>query len=160
VNDAMEFDLPFTFTPYDRVAILSYMHRWMDAHGEGGTGQFFAAPPEVILRECPGEAAHVGALPAVVATVWLKPYDLGVSQRVEILLPTDTETGEFIARVRMLRLSGTTASWERTLKPFLGVLRKQFLNWRAATERERSEMYDESKSLIQRARVEGEPHVG
>jgi hypothetical protein len=160
INDTLEFDLPFTFTPYDRVAILSYMHRWMDAHGEGGVGQFFAAPPEVILRECPGEAAHVGALPAVVATVWLKPYDLGVSQRVEILLPTDTETGEFIARVRMLRLSGTTASWERTIKPFMSLLRKQFLNWRAATERERSEMYAEAKTLIQNARVEGESHGG
>jgi hypothetical protein len=102
----------------------------------------------------------VGALPAVVTTVWLKPYDLGVSQRVEILLPTDTETGEFIARVRMLRLSGTTASWERTIKPFMGLLRKQFLNWRAATERERSELYAESKTLIQNARVEGETHGG
>jgi hypothetical protein len=160
MNDAIEFDLPFTFTPYDRVAVLSYMHRWMDAHGEGGGGQFFAASPEVILRECPGEAAHVGALPAIVTTVWLKPYDLGVSQRVEILLPTDTETGEFIARVRMLRLSGTTASWERTIKPFMGLLRKQFLNWRAATERERSELYAESKTLIQNARVEGETHGG
>jgi hypothetical protein len=160
VNDALEFDLPFTFTPYDRVAVLCYMHRWLDAHGEGGSGQFFASPSEIILRECPGEAAHVGALPAVVTTVWLKPYDLGVSQRVEILLPTDMETGEFIARVRMLRLSGTTASWERTIKPFMSLLRKQFLNWRAATEQERSEMYAESKTLIQNARVEGESHGG
>jgi hypothetical protein len=161
VNDAMEFDLPFTFTPYDRVAVVSYMHRWLDAHGEGGSGQFFASKPEVVLRDCPDDAAHVGAIPAVVATVWLKPYDLGVSHRVEVLLPTDTETGEFIARVRMVRLSGTTASWERTIKPFMGLLRKQFLNWRAATEQERSEMYAESKTLIQNASVEeGEPHGG
>ncbi len=160
VDDTLSFDLPFTFTPYDRVAILSYMFRWLDAHGEGGSGQFYAAPPEVILREAAGEADAVGALPAVVTTVWLKPYDLGVSQRVEILLPTDTETKEFIARVRLIRLSGTTASWERTLKPFMGVLRKQFLNWRAASAKERSEMYEESKVMILNARVEGETHVG
>ncbi|MBM4164543.1 MAG: FtsX-like permease family protein [Lentisphaerae bacterium] len=160
VNDALEFDLPFTFTPYDRVAVLSYMHRWLDAHGEGGAGQFFSSKPEVVLRPCSGDAAKVGAIPAVVATVWLKPYDLGVSQRVEVLLPTDAETQEFIARVRMVRLSGTTASWERTIKPFMSLLRKQFLNWRAATEQERSEMYAEAKTLIQNARAEGESHGG
>ncbi len=160
VNDELLFDLPFTFTPYDRVAILSYMSRWFDAHGEGGSGQFFAAPPQVILRGDAAEAGAAGVVPVVATTVWLKPYDLGVSQRVEILLPTDAETREFIARVRLVRLSGTTSAWERTLKPFMGVLRKQFLNWRAASSAERSEMYEESKAMIQNARVEGESHVG
>ncbi|OQA46230.1 MAG: ABC transporter permease YtrF precursor [Chloroflexi bacterium ADurb.Bin325] len=161
VNDELLFDLPFTFTPYDRVAILSYMSRWFDAHGEGGSGQFFAAPPEVILRADAAEAGAAGAVvPVVATTVWLKPYDLGVSQRVEILLPTDAETAEFIARVRLVRLSGTTSAWERTLKPFMGVLRKQFLNWRAASPAERSEMYGESKAMIQDAPMEGDAHVG
>lgn len=160
VDDQILFDLPFTFTPYDRIAILSYMSRWFDAHGEGGSGQFFAAPPEVVIREDSTEPNGIGAKPVVATTVWLKPYDLGVSQRVEILLPTDPETKEFIARVRLVRLSGTTSAWERTLKPFMGVLRKQFLNWRAASAPERTEMYDASKTMIQNARLEGETHVG
>lgn len=156
VNDEVGFDLPFTFTPYDRVAVLSYMSRWIDAHGEGGSGQFYASPPEVVLRPDDTETCAVGAVPLVASTVWLKPYDLGVSQRLEILLPLDSETKEFIARVRLVRLSGTTASWERTLQPFMGVLRKQFLNWRAASVEERSEMYEDSKNMIKTARVEGE----
>jgi hypothetical protein len=47
------------------------------------------------------------------------------------------------------------ASWERTVKPFLTSLRKQFLNWRATTEQDRSEMFVEAKRILkERASVE------
>jgi hypothetical protein len=84
----------------------------------------------------------------VASTVWLKPYDLGVSQRMEISLPTDPETGEYIAQIQLTRLSGHVAGWNRTLRPFLGVLRKQFLNWRATTDADRREMYVEASQLL------------
>ena len=77
-----------------------------------------------------------------------------MSQRLEIWLPTDPETGEYIANVHLVRLSGTSAAWDRTVKPFLGVLRKQFLNWRAASVTERSEMCVEARELLKRAQVE------
>jgi hypothetical protein len=34
------------------------------------------------------------------------------------------------------------------LSPFLGVLRKQFLNWRATTDAERREMYTEANRIL------------
>ena len=154
VNDQMTFNLPFTFTPHDRVAVISYFRRWLDANGEGSSGPFFCSPPEVRVRQDAREAQGGGLIPGVAATIWLKPYDLGVSQRLEIWLPTDPETGEYIANVHLVRLSGTSAAWDRTVKPFLGVLRKQFLNWRAASMTERSEMCVEARELLKRAQVE------
>ncbi len=147
-GDTLSFHLPFTFTPHDRVAVLSYFHRWLDANGEGSSGPFFCSPPQVQLQEQPSETASGGLLPGIAATVWLKPYDLGVSQRLEIFLPTDAETHEYIAEVRLTRLSGTSAAWQRTVKPFLGVLRKQFLNWRAASSADREEMFAEADRLL------------
>ncbi|MEI6084618.1 MAG: FtsX-like permease family protein [Verrucomicrobiota bacterium] len=149
-TDDMVFSLPFTFTAHDRVAVVSYFAQWLDANGAGSSGPFYCAPPQVELQT---EAQ--GVVPAIRSTVWLKPYDLGVSQQMEISLPTDPETGEFIARVRLQRLSGNVAAWQRTLKPFLGVVRKQFLNWRVTTTGQREELFVEAKQMLQEANRHG-----
>ena len=67
---------------------------------------------------------------------------------MEIALPTDPETGEYVARITLTRLSGNTSGWNRTLIPFMGVLRKQFLNWRATTDAERREMFTEANRIL------------
>jgi len=145
-GDVMQFNLPFTFTAHDRVAVISYFYRWLDANGEGSSGSFFCAPPTLQLDDLARDVQ--GIVPGIAATVWLKPYDLGVSQRVTISLPTDPETGEFIASIRIERLSGTISAWNRAVMPFLSALRKQFLNWRAVSDTERAEMFTESKTLL------------
>jgi hypothetical protein len=148
-GDVMTFTLPFTFTAHDRVAVVSYFRRWLDANGAGSSGPFFCSPPETIVRRQPNPRDGTAELVfGVASTVWLKPYDLGVSQRMEISLPTDPETGEYAARITLTRLSGHVAGWNRTLHPFLGVLRKQFLNWRATTDRERQEMFTEAQAIL------------
>lgn len=152
-GDVIEAHLPFTFTARDRVAVIAYFWRWLEANGAGSSGLFFCSPPQVTLLG--GEEIT----PVLYSTVWLKPYDLGVSQRVEITLPTDPQTGEHIAHVRITRLSGHTAAWQRTLRPFVGSLRKQFLNWRATTPEERAEMFVEAASILKSA-IRGEATHG
>jgi hypothetical protein len=148
-GDSMIFNLPFTFTAHDRVAVISYFNRWLDANGAGSSGPFFCSPPEAILSVRKKAGTETDELvPAVGSTVWLKPYDLGVSQRMEISLPTDPETGEYVARITLTRLSGNTSGWNRTLIPFMGILRKQFLNWRATTDDERREMFTEATTIL------------
>jgi hypothetical protein len=147
-GDVMQFNLPFTFTAHDRIAVVSYFHRWLDSNGEGSSGPFYCSMPEPAVRDGVDASGQPEAVPSLTTTIWLKPYDLGVSQRVEILLPTDPETHEFIARVIITRLSGHVSTWERTVKPFLGTLRKQFLNWRVTTESDRTELFAEAKRLL------------
>ena len=149
-GDVMTLNLPFTFTAHDRVAVVSYFWRWLDANGAGSSGPFFCAPPEAAARAEETQPADDRLVPVVSSRVWLKPYDLGVSHRMDISLPTDPETGEYIAHISLTRLSGHAAAWRRTVKPFLGVLRKQFLNWRATSDAERTEMFAAAKKLIQR----------
>ena len=152
-GDEMTFNLPFTFTAHDRVAVISYFQRWLDSNGAGSSGPFFCSPPAAQLL------AGAELVPAVASTVWLKPYDLGVSQRMEISLPTDPETGEYIARITLTRLSGHQAGWHRTLRPFLGALRKQFLNWRATTDTERREMFADASRILTEAVAKEETHA-
>ncbi len=145
-GDIIKFNLPFTFTAKDRLAVVEYFRRWLDANSEGSDGPFFSSMPEIhLLKKEKGEI-----IPSISSTIWLKPYDMGVSQKLEISLPVDKEIGEFIAQVKLTRISGSLSSWKRILKPFMVALRKQFLNWRAATHSERAEMFEEVKALINR----------
>ena len=143
-GDELAFDLPFTFNQRDRIAILSFFHRYFQDHGEGGGGPFFAAPPACGIRE-----AAEGPVPEIATVVWLKPFDLGVSERLVISLPRDPETGEFIARIRLTRLSGTREAWMRLNHRFVGRIRRHFLYWRAVGPDERAEMFEESKATLE-----------
>ncbi len=82
-----------------------------------------------------------------------------MSQRLHISLPTDPETGEYIASITIERLSGTMAAWNRAMMPFLGALRKQFLSWRAVSDAERAEMFEEAKTLLTNMTDEEKSHV-
>jgi hypothetical protein len=157
-GDVMSFNLPFTFTKHDRVAILSYFYRWLTANGEGSSGGFFCAPPALEVRQTVDYQGKSDLLPVITVNVWLKPYDQGVSQRVVISLPIDPETNEYIANIHIERLSGTIVAWKRTIMPFLKALRKQFLNWRAVSDVERADMFAEAKTLLLDWQQKENPH--
>ncbi len=148
-GDVMQFNLPFTFTAHDRIAVISYFHRWLDANGMGSSGTFYCSAPEPAVRHESGGARGAEDVPVLATTIWLKPYDLGVSQRMEIAIPTDPETGEYIARITITRLSGHVTTWQRRILPFLTTLRKQFLNWRVTTPADRTELFAEAKRMLQ-----------
>ena len=157
-GDTMEFTLPFTFNARDRVAVLAFFRRYFADHGEGSAGRFFAGPPRLDAAEGAGLDAGV-CVPVCEVTVWLKPFDLGVSQQLRIAMPTDPETREFVARATLTRLSGTRESWLRLNAPFVAMLRQHFLYWRAVSPGERQALFAEARHrLEQDLRVEEGAH--
>jgi hypothetical protein len=146
-GDTMGFALPFTFHARDRVAVLAFFRRFFADHGEGSSGRFFAAPP--VVRADQGAAPGAAYVPLLETTVWLKPFDLGVSQQITIAMPTDPETGEFVARVTLARLSGTRESWLRLNPAFVTILRQRFLYWRAVSPAERAALFDEARGELE-----------
>ena len=147
-GDTLSFRLPFTFTPRDRIAVLSFFHRFLQDHGAGSSGRFFAGPPELGICDKTDPLADHGSVPCISNTIWLKPFDHAVSEKLEISLPTDEETGEFIANISLVRLSGTRESWTHLNKGFVQLLRRQFLHWRAVPDEHREEMFQEAKTLF------------
>lgn len=141
-GDEISFTLPFTFTPRERISVLAFFHRFLVDHGEGGAGSFHAGPP------CPGIGGGEDLVPMLKATIWLKPYDLGVSEELTISLPFDEETEEYIARVSILRLSGTRESWTRLNRTLVVGLRKRFLHWRAVPSAQKERFYTEACELL------------
>ena len=141
---AMELDLPFVFNQRDRIAIVPYFVDWFDNYGEGSAGEFFCSPPEAGLRADPESRAE----PFVRTTAWLKPYDLGVSQTVELVVSHDASTNDNVAKVIMTRQSGDRESWERCNHSFIGQLRKRLLTWRGVTNEDRARLLDKGRELL------------
>lgn len=144
-GDAMEIDLPFTFNRRDRVAIIPYFVDWFENYGEGSAGEYFCSPPEPGIRA----EEHGGAAPFVQTTTWLKPYDLGVSQTVEMVVRHTPDTGDNVATVIMTRKSGDRESWERCCHAFTGLLRKRFLTWRAVPNEHRQRLLERGRKLLE-----------
>ena len=143
--------LPFTFTHRDRIAVLAFLHDYFDSLGEGSSGIFFSGQPELRISERLDELADGAYIPELKVRVWLKPFDLGVSQDVEIELGTDPETREYIARMTITRLSGTLESWYRLNKPFVTAVRRQFLHWRAVGDGQKAALFDKARALLSAA---------
>ena len=147
-GDRMRFDLPFSFSSLERLGVLAFFNRWARNHGEGGAGRFFAAEPEMDLdSESDAEGRSV-LLPRIHSTIWLKPFDLAVSQRLTITMPSNPETGEYKAQVTLEYLSGTRESWLRLNRGFIAEIRRHFLHWRAVSPAEREELVAEMRDML------------
>lgn len=143
LNGVISFDLPFTFSIRDRVAIVAYFTGWFDEFGEGSSGKFYCSPPVGSLERF-GEAVAS----TVRTTVWLRPYDLGVSQEIAIQFSEDPHTGQTLAHLSLAHLSGGQAAWVRTNYLFLTILRKHFLDWRVVPEIEKLQYLQRARLLL------------
>jgi hypothetical protein len=139
----ISFDLPFTFSARDRVAIVAYFMGWFDEFGEGSSGRFYCSEPACGLDRRGTQVAS-----CVRTTTWLRPYDLGVSQEVVIHLREDAQSGQTTARLTLNHLSGGISAWVRTNYLFLRVLRKHFLDWRVVPESEKLGFLQRARRLL------------
>ena len=153
VDDRMVIELPFAFDVRDRVGILAFFARWFRDHGEGGGGIFQANEP--ILSAMRDGA---DAIPSIAARIWLKPFDQGVSQELKIELRPN-QHGESIAYLSITRTNGTREAWMRLNRPFMTVLRRHFLHWRAVDAPMRVELFDEACGLLRTSALQEKTHV-
>lgn len=158
-ENTLSFELPFTFTHRDRIAVLAFFHTYLMNHGEGSAGSFYADTPTLGVSDQLDELADGAYIPTVSAMTWLKPFDLGVSQRLDIELATDRDTREYISRVNLTRLSGSRTSWLRLNTQFIARLRQHFLLWRAVPEEMKATLFEEAKTRLHDMANAGEhPH--
>jgi len=125
VGDTIEIELPFTVSRETALGVNAYLEEYCQAHTEAALGGFAA---EDVRLEAKGDPPRRGLFLSM--TAWVSPYDVGVSQRVEVetsLLPDDIFYG---ITLRLRRLSGDEGSWRRLNRHFTDLIRKQFLIWR------------------------------
>jgi hypothetical protein len=125
VDDTITIELPFTVSGETALGMNAYLEEYFQAHTEAALGGFAA---EDVRLAATGEPPRRGLLLSM--TAWLSPFDVGVSQRVELdmsLLPDGLFYGIIL---RLRRLSGDVGSWRRLNRHFTDLIRRQFLIWR------------------------------
>lgn len=131
-GDEWAIPLPFSVTGDQAIALNRFLSEWFAAYEEYSIGDFVTQ--NVSTEEGQNE---LGKTYAIKLMAWLAPFDLGVSQRVELrTLPTTMEdVFEIILYVH--RESGDVSNWKRVNRRFLNTLRKQFLIWRTLGSEDR-----------------------
>ena len=124
--------MPFAVTGEQAVALNAFMSEWFAAYEEYSIGDFVTQ--DVVVEEKP---TANGTEYVVRFMTWLAPFDLGVSQRVELHTVPTTMEDVFEIKLRLARESGDVSSWKRVNRRFLNTLRKQFLIWRTLSTEDR-----------------------
>ena len=132
VGDTWDIPLPFAVTGEQATALTRFMVEWFEAYEEYSIGDFVTQDVKT------WEEPHEHGTSYVIETMaWVAPFDLGVSQRVQLrTVPTDMED-VFEIQLHLERVSGDVSSWRRVNRRFLNTLRKQFLIWRTLRAEDR-----------------------
>jgi hypothetical protein len=132
-GDEITLELPFSFQRDLVPGVALFLHEYFDGHSESTLGKFTAK--EVTLEAFRAER---GPGICLFFMAWLTPYDLGVSQEVQIyIVPAADEL--YITEAAFYRSSGYVSSWRRVNLPFLNALRKHFLIWRTFSPEQRQD---------------------
>ncbi|MHC4717556.1 MAG: ABC transporter permease, partial [Planctomycetota bacterium] len=124
-GDEYDFPFPFTVSQYDMIGLISFLEEYFLAHRDRTVGAFAADDVRIDRRD--------GRF-TLSATVWLRPFDQGVSQTFRMqAAPGDLE-GIDEVHVQMHRRAGPPVIWRRSAAGFIDDIRQQFIFWRTIDE--------------------------
>ena len=123
-GDRWEFDFPFSVGIAEVVGLSGFLANYFKAYSEESIGDFYADKVRIISEEREGATEY-----SVQMLVWLAPFDLGVSQYMQLDFVPSEMHQIYTIEVFIERISGETASWKRVNQRFMNGLRKQFLLW-------------------------------
>jgi hypothetical protein len=164
-GDKWHFDLPFTVLSEEALGLNIFMRDYFEAHADESASDFYT---DQVNFEVTGDVSQMtgdeSRKYSIEMMVWLAPYDLGVSQRIELMtVPAEQEEEKDLYKIylQVYRESGEIASWKRVNRRFLNLLRKQFLLWRTFNVAVRNEFHErgrsETLSAASAASMEPEP---
>lgn len=120
-GDEWSLTLPFTVSFEQAQGLAKFYSHWLAQHAEYSIGSFVT---EKTVDHQDSDRLMAGA------RCWLRPFDLGVQQEVEVLFEPTEVARIYQVSVRIMRVSGDPGQWVRVNRPFLSELRQQFLDWR------------------------------
>lgn len=131
-GDNWRFEFPFTVGGSDVFGLSVFLTEYFASHEGESMGTFYTDGATFGTFASPKGEAY-----SIETTIWLAPYDLGVSQRVRFEAEPTGEHEFYSLTVAISRVSGDAASWMRVNQGFVNALRKQFLIWRTVAPEDR-----------------------
>ncbi|MCD8482694.1 MAG: hypothetical protein LR015_08540 [Verrucomicrobia bacterium] len=145
-DGSIRFKLPFTLTRGNAVGMASFFEKFLLNHTDTTSEDFNAR--DIKLAEFQTTSGSPGL--QITADMWLTPYDLDVSQKLDMRFePTETE-GVYAVEIILIRHSGTEENWLRTNYNFLNLVRQQFLLWRNLAQDARNQFIEQGIAAVSR----------
>ena len=128
-GDDWEMEFPFAVGEGEVLGICGFFANYFSAYSEDSVGDFYADKVRIIKEQGEGSAEY-----AVQLLIWLAPFDMGVSQFLQLeFLPTPVSS-VYRVEIYIQRISGQDTFWQRVNHRFINGLRKEFLLWHTMEE--------------------------
>ncbi len=147
-GDRWHFEFPFTVGGKDVFGLSVFLVDYFQAHAGESLGTFYTDGARLGSVETATGQGHT-----IDTTIWLAPYDLGVSQQVHFEAIPTGEHNIFAMTLTIDRLSGDASSWRRVNKNFMNALRKQFLIWRTVAPEDKAQYTEKGQMMLAGATV-------
>ena len=137
-GDRWDFEFPFTVAGKEVLGLYIFFKNFFASYSEESVGTFYTQGTALSTFEHEhGQGYSIQML------IYLAPFDLGVSQAVNLKAIPTGEYGIYSIQLLMERKTGEVSSWKRLNRRFLDVLRKQFLVWRTLAPETKEEYAEE-----------------
>ena len=146
--DRWDFEFPFTISGNEVLGLFTFLTRYFDFHTESSMGTFFTHGANLSAYDTTRGRGY-----RIDTTIWLAPFDLGVSQTIRLASAPAGAFDIHTLEITIDRLSGDLASWKRCNQRFMNQIRKQFLIWRTIPEESQRQYRDDGDELIGEGRT-------
>ena len=136
--------LPFICMPALAPGVMAYLHEFFGACCEESLGDLIATPQGCWReRDAAGRQVYRASYRLALA-----PYDLGVTQDVEVEAQYSEAVESYELHFHIRRVSGQDVSWAATNRPLLERLRKLLLRWRNLEPARHREFVEKAKDIF------------
>ena len=123
-GDKWQFEFPFMVGEAEVIGLCGFLSNYFKAYSEESIGDFYAEKVRVVKEETDEEKEY-----AVQLLLWLAPFDMGVSEYMQLEFIPGKVSGVYHVEIYIERLSGQDTNWVRVNHKFINGLRKEFLLW-------------------------------
>ena len=123
-GDRWEFEFPFMVSEAEVKGLCGFLANYFNSYSEESIGDFYAEKVRIV-----GEEGPKGTEYGVQLLLWLAPFDMGVSQFMQLEFLPAQVSGVYTVEIYIERVSGQDTFWQRVNRRFINGLRKEFLLW-------------------------------
>ena len=128
-GDRWVFDFPFMVSEGDVLGLCGFLSSYFNAYSEESIGSFYAEKVRIVSADVVSGDGPPGREYAVQLLIWLAPFDMGVSQFLQLECARGDIPGAYTVEIYIHRISGQDTYWQRVNRRFMNSLRREFLIW-------------------------------
>ncbi len=134
-GDTWRFEFPFTVADWQVLGLFAFLADFFGACAEESVGVFYTRNTR-LTRESRGAGREGNGCirHRISLDVRLAPYDLGVSQHVDLVAEPTEDSHIHRIEMTIVRRSGEQVAWQQRNRALLAELRRQFLIYRTVPE--------------------------